>query len=127
MGLSVISRSGGRRFGRRVSARAVARWYDVQEQSTGGVSVRAVSGDEFGGVCGDVVEDPRFAFAVRWAPHGGGNADDIREQFGSTVPDFFRQVLALVDAVNAEGDGRLPCVVTDRVAAVARRRVWLGQ
>lgn len=80
-----------------------------------------------GGSSGNTAIDPRIAFAVRWAPHGGGSPQDIRERFGSTVPEFYRQVLALVDALDAESRDRVPRTVIDRIAAVARRRLWLGQ
>lgn len=67
--------------------------------------------------------DPRLAYAVQWAPHGGGAAADIADRFGVSAPQLYRQVL---DLLSADGGSRLPAAVRDHVTAAARRRIWLG-
>lgn len=76
---------------------------------------------------GAVTMDPRVAFAARWAPHGGGAPQNIRDLFGCSVPGFHRQVLTLLDASDAGGVGGVSGAVGVRVEAVARRRLWLGR
>lgn len=69
--------------------------------------------------------DSVVAFAVEWAPHGGGSAVEIESRFGMSVTEFYRRVLAILSS--GDEPTQLSPVVRDRVMAVARRRIWLGQ
>ncbi|AZG47606.1 DUF3263 domain-containing protein [Gordonia insulae] len=60
-------------------------------------------------------------FATRWARYGGGPPAEIRERFGMTDREFFRQVLDILD----ESARDLDPAQIHRLRHVARQRLWL--
>lgn len=60
------------------------------------------------------------AFAMRWAPFGGGNSEDIWMLFGITEQAYFARLRALLDSdhairLNEHVAGRLRMICADRL------------
>lgn len=68
--------------------------------------------------------DPRrlYEFESRWLEHGGGPADQIRSEFGLSVPEFF---VTLQNSLEVAPPADVPPARIDRMRAVSRKRLWL--
>lgn len=73
-------------------------------------------------MCIPVEDRAVLDFATRWARHGGGPSEQIREQFGMNDDEFFTHLIDLLDNPATQ---TLPPARTAELQAVARRRLWL--
>jgi hypothetical protein len=60
------------------------------------------------------------AFALRWAPFGGGNAEDILVTFGLTEETYFRRLRVILDGPTMAG---LDATVWERLRQVCAHRL----
>ncbi|MBY4127578.1 hypothetical protein HQO83_04145 [Rhodococcus fascians] len=67
-------------------------------------------------------------YAIRWVNSGGGPETDIESRFGMPGRTFYRTVLSILGR-SSETERRalgVSPVLATRIAAVARRRVWIS-
>ncbi|MFI8567012.1 hypothetical protein ACIGGF_10680 [Rhodococcus sp. NPDC078407] len=67
-------------------------------------------------------------YALRWVNSGGGPETDIESRFDMPGRVFYRSVLAILERCSDTELGALGVspVLATRIAAVARRRVWIS-
>ncbi|WP_142391469.1 hypothetical protein [Mycobacterium sp. ENV421] len=74
--------------------------------------VSSISADRF--------EQQMVEFVIRWSQYGGGSAADIFVEFGLSEIEFFRRVLALIEAASF-------CLDVDRGVHQRIRRVCMAR
>ena len=67
-------------------------------------------------------------YAIRWVNSGGGPETDIESRFGMPGRTFYRTVLSILGRSSETERSALGVspVLATRIAAVARRRVWIA-
>lgn len=76
----------------------------------------------------DCDERAMIDYALRWVNSGGGPETDIESRFDMPGRTFYRTVLSILDRCSDTELGVLGVspVLATRIAAVARRRVWIS-
>lgn len=73
-------------------------------------------------------DNAMIEYVLRWVNSGGGPEADIAARFDVSAQDFYSTVASIIDRCPAheyETLGLSPVLAT-RIAAVARRRVWIS-
>ncbi|MBJ7290394.1 hypothetical protein [Williamsia sp.] len=71
-----------------------------------------------------MIDDDLIGFELGWFQHGGGPAEQIREQFGLGDVEFFTRLRSRLDE---SADGSMPAHVVEQMKAVCRKRLWLAR
>ncbi|WP_176459880.1 DUF3263 domain-containing protein [Rhodococcus sp. 14-2470-1b] len=91
----------------------------------------AVPAADGGRACDDAFTERDHAmveYALRWVNHGGGPDQGIHTQFDTSVQEFYRGVVEILDRDSGGAFSRfgLSPVMVTRIKAVARRRIWMS-
>lgn len=76
----------------------------------------------------DDAERRMLEFALRWVNSGGGPESEISTRFDMTGRAFHRKIVEILDRRPQDEYGAygLSSVMVARIAAVARRRIWIS-